>query len=68
MSDHHPSKRDSVVYLVEEESSYQRSLSSLDNGDPLDDRVINGIVLSFMVIGVNLNKNSFKLSHHLVTN
>ena len=56
MSGHHPSKPDSVAYLVEEERSCQQSLSSLDNGDPLDDRVIKGITLSFMVIGVNLNK------------
>ena len=56
LSDRHPSKHDSVAYLVEEERSYQRSLSSLDNGDTLDDRVIKGITLPFMVIGVNLNK------------
>ena len=49
-------KHDSVAYLVEEERSYQWSLSSLDNGDSLDDRVVNGTALSFMVIGVNLNK------------
>ena len=56
MSDRHPSKHDNVAYLVEEKRSYQWSLSSSDNGDPLDDRVINGITLLSMVIGVNLNK------------
>ena len=64
MSDRHPSKHDSVAYLVEEEHSYQRSLSSSDNGDPLDDRVIDEIALSFMVIGVNLNRYS---SHSPIT-
>ena len=56
MSDRHPSKHDSVAYLVEEERSCQRSLSSLDNEDSLDDRVIKGITLLSMVIGVNLNE------------
>ena len=58
MSDRHPSKHNSVAYLVEEVRSCQQSLSSLDNGDSLDDRVIKGITLSFTVIGVNLNKFS----------
>ena len=58
MSDRHPSKHDSVAYLVEEERSYQRPLLSLDYGDSLDDRVIKEITLSFMVIGVNLNEFS----------